>query len=202
MRNPLFGSVETEERPPELRWRIAKPEQIIGQQLVLAGKPVTLYTHRVGRRTWPCLRSLPMLVRECPHCERARAKKCWCPVVNFKVNPLAPELLIIMGAETLANSLKSIKPGFLIHAQRALQLKPTWAVRQDCDQSAQSVALGLLAKYIPERGDITRWLLHYWQWAEITKAFGEVYRMSLKVKLRHEEAELHKLSLLTGEDDT
>jgi len=200
MRKPLFDSVNEEPKPPELRWRIAKPEEIIGQQLVLAGKPITLYTHRVGRRTWPCLKSLPMLVRECPHCERSAQQKCWVPVVNINMNPHAPELRILMGATTLSASVKNIKPGSLIHAQRALQLKPTWCVRLDADQSMQAVALGLLSRYIPERGDITRWLLHYWQWAEITRAFGEVYRMSLKLKLKAEDAEAHKLSLLTGED--
>jgi len=200
MRKPLFETVDSEPLPPEARWRVAKPEEVIGRQLVLAGKPIALYTHRVGRRTWPCLRSLPMLGKECPHCERARAKKCWVPFVHLDCNPHAIDLRILMGATVLEASVKGLKPGCLIHAGRCLQLKPTWRVSLDTDQTMQPIGLGLLAKYVPDRGDITRWLLHYWQWAEVTRAFGEVYRESVKNKLHRETAESHKLSLMTGED--
>lgn len=200
MRKPLFESVHDEPKPPELRWRIAKDEEVRSQPLVLAGKPIALYTHRVGRRTLPCMKSLPMLAWECPHCERSAQKKCWVPIININMNPHAPELRVIMGATTLEASVQKVKPGTLIAVKKVLHLKPTWAVFEEGDQSMQAVALGLIGKYVPERGDITRWLLHYWQWPELTRAFGEVYRLSLSRKLHEERAEQHKLSLMTGDD--
>lgn len=200
MSRPLFQGVETEPKPPNLRWRIAKDEEIKGQPLVMAGEAIPLYTHRVGKRTLPCLRSLPMLKMECPHCERSRNLKCWVPIINLNMNLSAPELRVVMGANTLAESAKGVKRGTIIAIKKVLHLKPTWCIFPEADQTMQVIGMGLTAKYVPERGDITRWLLHYWQWPEITRAFGEVYRESQRKRLLREEHERHQMSLMTGEE--
>jgi len=198
MRKPLFHSVETEPTPPELRWRIAKPADVVGKAYALAGKPISLYTHRVGRRTLPCLRSFPALAIECPHCERSRALKCWCPVVPLDLEQTPPKLHVLMGATTLADSLRFIKNATPINIGRALTLKPTWIVRPRDDKELEAVAVSLCANYVPERGDITRWLLHYWQWPTLSAAFGERFRESIRVKSDRERSEAHKIELLTG----
>ena len=200
MRKPLFWSVDAEPLAPELRWRIATPKDVIGKKWAVAGKPISLYTHRVGRRTLPCLRCFPTLGMECPHCERSRALKCWCPVIPLDLEETPPPLRVLMGATTLHNSLKLIKPAESVNIGRALTLKPTWIVTRPLDRSLDPIALSLCANHVPERGDITRWLLHYWQWAALTVAFGEKYRESIRNKSDRETREAHKLTLLTGDD--
>lgn len=200
MRKPLFSSVSIEPVPPELRWRIATPAELINRPLVLAGKPITLYTHRVGRRTLPCLKSLPLLRMECPHCERSRNPKCWAPVFDAETFSATMHLRIIMGAGTLDAAVKGIFPGDNIEAFRARQLKPTWCVKLADYHVPVAFNQQLIDNYIPERGDITRWLLHYWQWPEVTRGFGEVYRESIKRKQIREEGERHKFELMTGEE--
>jgi hypothetical protein len=196
----LFFSVDAEPLAPELRWRIATVKEVIGKKYALAGKPISLYTHRVGRRTLPCLRCFPTLGWECPHCERARALKCWCPIVPLDLEQTPPPLRVLMGATTLHNSLKFIKVAETINVGRALTLKPTWIVTRSAQQDLDAIGLSLCANHVPERGDITRWLLHYWQWPKLTTAFGEKYRESIRVKSDQETRDAHKmLTMLDGD---
>lgn len=200
MRGPLFGSSPRDPAPPALRWRIPKHSELVGQRVALAGLPIALHTHRVGKRTLPCLRDLPALGIECPHCERSRGRKCWCPVVPVDI-PLTPRpLWIVMGATTLEDSVKQVRRGELCQAGRALTLKPTWVLKLLPDQSEQALGLGILSRDVPERGDITRWLLHYWQWPLLAEKFGEKFRESIKTRGLRETSEAHKLALMLGTD--
>jgi hypothetical protein len=184
--DPLFSSGQFDSKLPHMRWFIPKDKAHIGQSLVLAGKPVGLWTHRVGRRTWPCLKNWPSLDKECPHCERSRRWTTWCPCL-----PLADPArqLILMGGETTWKSLNGVKRGEIIICKVAMMLKPTIMFVKHALQVGTSTArLGAVMQEIGN-GDITRWLLHYWQWTDLARWYGETIRESIKSRTARERAE-------------
>lgn len=189
---PLFGSCVFETLPPELHWSIPRDDEVLGKTLFLAGPPIALVTHRVGKRTWPCLHALPKVGRECPHCDRSRRKTVWVPVVTCQP---PYQKLVLMGGEATMNSVIRIPPRTLVTCHLAKVIKAT-KVFARCSLQLGVKTFELMAEQLQaDRGDITRWLLHYWQWPDLTRWFGEAYRMSLKVKTLRERSEAHGMNV-------
>lgn len=190
---PLFESSDPCSLPSHLQWYIPDPKEHTGKPLLLCGKPVGLYTHRVGRRTWPCLTQFKKLGRECPHCERSRRFTTWVPCLTIS---LPRKKIVLMGGEHTWKSVKAIEKNTLVTAHYAKMLKPTLVFAKDQTQLGKLQMEAAAREEIPEKGDITRWLLHYWQWAALTLWFGEAYRESLKTRHLRERAENHGVELL------
>jgi len=189
---PLFESCVFETLPPELHWQVPRDTDVLGKTLFLAGKPVALVTHRVGYRTWPCLNALPKLGRECPHCDRSRRKTVWVPVCTV----VAPyQKLVIMGGEATFNSINKIPPHTLVECHLAKVIRPTKVFNRVTLNIGIKVAESVAKELHVDKGDITRWLLHYWQWPDLTRWFGEAYRLSLKNKTLRERAEAHGMEV-------
>jgi hypothetical protein len=183
---PLFGSTEPQILPPELCWFVPPSREWVGQSLLLAGRPITLLTHRVGRRTWPCLQQWPKLGMECPHCERSRRSTTWVPVVSCSV---PHHKLVLMGGQKTWESVKGLELRSFVECHFARVIRPTLVFTKT------KLPIGLaLMKSVAERlavggGDITRWLLHYWQWSKLTTRFSQTYRESLKVRATRERSD-------------
>lgn len=189
---PLFPSTPLKSKDPDLAWHIDPPKEFLGQSLLLAGKAVGLYTHRVGQRTWPCLYQWPRLGRECPHCERATRFTCWVPVVPFgKPNQRS----VITGGENTWKSVECLEPRIAveIHMVKVIRLTPVFFKHK------LQIGLAIIDRVAESlhgnTGDITRWLLHYWQWSDLTKWFGEAYRESNRNRTMRERADSHGLDV-------
>lgn len=185
---PLFKSTSPDARPPWLRWYIPDRKEIVGKLLYLAGPPVGINTHRVGRRTWPCLNEFPALNWECPHCDRARRFTTWVPCITCE-GPR--QQIVIMGATTTWESVKTIRTHTFVRAAFCLELKPTIKILPDKLQLGKTSMGEVLRLDEGFTGDITRWLLHYWQWEELSRRFGEKYRESIKRRTARERAQYH-----------
>ena len=191
--NPLFQSGAPRPKHPHLCWHIYNLNEFIGQPMLLCGRPIGLNTHRVGRRTWPCLNDFPALGRECPHCDRAVRFTTWVPLMPTK-RPY--KLVVIMGGQTTWDSVEFLKPGQVVEGHWARTLKPTPMFKREVTQLGVGQLNEAAKEEVPLKGDLTRWLLHYWQWPALSQWFGEVYRESVKVKNARERAELHGMSTL------
>lgn len=191
---PLFGSTPPQSLPPHLRWHVPdKPGEWCGKGLLYPGGAVTLRTHRVGRRTWPCLNQWPALGRECPHCDRSTRSTTWVPVVSCS----SPnQKLVFMGGETTWKSVERMEHGIIVECHFAKTLRPTLVFGKHSIQ----IGVGALSRAAEEVGrgrcDITRWLLHYWQWSDLSKWYNELYRESVKVRSTRERAEFHGMAPL------
>lgn len=186
---PLFSSSEPVQLPPHLGWHVPeRAADYAGKPLMLAGKPIALWTHRVGRRTWPCLNQWPNLGVECPHCDRTRRTTCWVPVLC--VHP-PRRILCIMGGETTYESIKPHKVGTIVEFHYARVIRSTIVFKRETTQLGQLIHKQLMAEEVPASGDITRWLLHYWQWPYLTALYGEQHRDSINVRMRREKADSH-----------
>jgi hypothetical protein len=100
-----------------------------------------------------------------------------------------------MGGENTWNSVKLIERNTIVTCHLAKTLKPTLAFAKDTTQLGRLQLEAAAREEIPEKGDITRWLLHYWQWPALSLWFGEVYRESLKMRSIRERAENHGVEL-------
>lgn len=103
-----------------------------------------------------------------------------------------------MGGETTWKSVKDLELRRLVVCHYAKTLKPTLVFGKDTTQLGLSAFNRIAKEDIPCNGDITRWLLHYWQWSDLSKWFGQVFRESLKLKLMRERAESHGLDVLSA----
>jgi len=189
---PLFGSFRPNLLPPHLRWHIPPSKDLVGKPLLLAGRPVALPTHRVGRRTWPCLCAFPALARECPHCERTRRITVWVPLLNISGQMTK---IVLTGGSHTDDSIQKIKAGTVVECHYARVIRATLVFHQaPCQLGVKTFAEA--GKMMDEdKGDITRWLLHYWQWPELTEWFGEQHHDSLKMKALKERAEYHGMNV-------
>lgn len=191
--DPLFGSRDPRPTAPHMAWRIHDTSEYVGKPMLLAGKVIGLNCHRVGRRTLPCLTEFPKLGRDCPHCERPLRYTTWVPLMDTR-RPYS--LVVIMGAKTTHESIQFLKPGQVIEPHWGLTLKRTPIFRREVTQIGVGQLNDIAKNEVPLRGDITRWLLHYWQWPALSQWFGEKYQESVRSRNQRERAELHGLSHL------
>lgn len=184
---PLFGSSEPRQLPEELEWHIDDRTQHVGKTQLLAGRPVGLNTHRVGRRTLPCLYEFPDLGWECPNCDRQVRFTCWVPLVCTD-HPARKH--VVMGAERTWQSVKTIKDRCLVEFHMVKVIRATPFFQKCTTQFGLSTLQRLLDVIACDSGDITRWLLHYWQWPELTRRFKQQYRESIRSRSIRERSEL------------
>lgn len=190
---PLFGSSDPTPLSPELRWFIPPRDGLTLKPMILAGAAVGLHTHRVGFRTLPCLHQWPDLGLECPHCERSRRFTCWVPVVPIHD---ADKQWVVMGGLNTYQSVKKFERGHLVECVNAKVIKPTLIFRS-FNHPMSVVGINRASeKWNPYFGDITRWLLHYWQWPALTTCFNEKHRESRKVSAAKERARENGFSFL------
>lgn len=188
---PLFEGREPRPDVPYLNWHVYDPSEFIGKPMLLAGQVIGLTCHRVGKRTIPCLGEFPRFGRECPHCERPQRFTTWVPLMEAR-HPY--RLVVIMGAKTTWESVKQMKRGQVVEPHWGLTLKRTPIFRREVTQLGVGQLNETAKKEVPLRGDITRWLLHYWQWQWLTEQFGEVFRESVRVRQARERSELHGIT--------
>jgi len=190
---PLFDSRSPRPAAPHMCWRVHSAADYIGKAMLLAGKPIGLNCHRVGRRTWPCLGEFPRLGKECPWCDRAMRFTTWVPLMDSS-RPY--KLVVIMGAQTTYDTIQFLKPGQVVEVHWGLTLRRTPIFRREVTQCGVGQLNDVAKKEVPLRGDITRWLLHYWQWPALTEWYGEKYHESIKCRNARERAEMHGLDHL------
>lgn len=185
---PLFPSSVPPDKAPELQWHIPDKNEHVGKTLLLAGPAVGLHTHRVGRRTLPCLNQWPKLAWECPHCERQKRFTAWVPVLSLG-NDM--RRLVLMGAQTTWESVKDVKPFSFVEYHFTKMLKPTMMFQASKLQVGLRTIQTATEELRHDQGDVTRWLLHYWQWPELTRRFGQCFRESVRTRMMREKAEVY-----------
>lgn len=171
---PLFPSQAPQSLPEHLRWRTIRLKAGTLGPVMLAGPPVGVYTHHPSTRTVPCLRTLPGCSLQCPWCRFSKRFSVWVPVFDF--NARKQTQLVVLGGKRTYESIAAAAPGTLVTVTRGEKDRDTPLFRPAPEQRLSTSA----AKFIGVCPvDITRYLLHLWQWRELTEHFGEQFYPSI-----------------------
>lgn len=165
---PIFPSAPAPDLPPHLRWRTIKVRPGIHSGYMLAGAPVGVICHFSGSRTLPCVAKLTNGQMSCPLCKKPKRFVCYVPLLSLTSKKNRQH--VIQGAKRTHESCSGIAAGELVNVFRGNAERDT-PVIQKATSAPIGVDLTTLRKKTPY--DITRYLLHLWQWRELTERFGE-----------------------------
>jgi hypothetical protein len=163
---PLFSSQAPQELPPYLRWRTIKVRTGTHGPLVLAGPPQGLTTHHPAGRTVPCAARLPGCSIVCPWCRFTKRFTCYVPL--FDPSQRKQDRIVVMGGKRTWESVAGMQPGSLVCMLRGSGERDTTLFRP-WNEAVHPAVHHRWVKQCPQ--DITRYLLHLWQWRELTESF-------------------------------
>lgn len=172
---PLFESAPPPDLPPHLRWRTVKVPPGAHGPYMVAGSGWSGTTHYTGKRTVPCLRGLPRAKLECPYCKSVKRFACYLPFWN--VGAVKQQMIVVQGAKRTQQTFSAFKVGDLINVVRGKAERDTPLIVA-AKPSGPTCDLDKFRRRGPQ--DITRYLLHLWQWRELSEAFGELYYPSIR----------------------
>jgi hypothetical protein len=167
---PLFDSLPPPDLPLHLRWRCIKVPPGTHGPYMVAGPGWSGTGHYSGKRTMPCAAKLPGCRLECPLCRRAQRFVCYLPV--FSLRATKQPQLVIQGAKRSHATFCTFKFGDIVSVVRGNADRDT-PLFVGSKHSEPTVDTDKFRKRGPQ--DITRYLLHLWQWRELSESYGEVF---------------------------
>lgn len=126
--------------------------------------------HFSGKRTLPCAKKLPGCTLECPLCRRPQRFVAYLPV--FSLRATKQPQLVIQGAKRSHATFTQFKFGDIVAVVRGNADRDT-ALFVASRPDGPTLDLDKFKKRGPQ--DITRYLLHLWQWRDLTLSFGETF---------------------------
>lgn len=171
---PVIPSNDPPDLPECLDWRTVKVPPGINGPFMVAGPAWHGEAHFVVKRTLPCPAKLRGCKLQCPYCHKVRRFACYVPLYSLKTvkNPR----MVIQGAKRTLATFKAFKVGDLVNVVRG-KLERDTPLFTAAGASAPTVDLDKFKR----RGsfDVTPYLLHLWQWRELTESFGQLFRPSI-----------------------
>lgn len=171
----LFDSQPPPDLPMHLCWRCVKVTPGSHGPFMVAGAGWGGAAHYNGKRTLPCVAKLPKAKMECHLCKRVQRYAFYAPV--FAVTALKQQMIVIQGAKRTEASFKLFKFGELVQVMRGKGERDT-AVFVKGDHRGATLDLEKFRRRGPQV--ITPYLLHLWQWRELSEAYGQHYYPSVR----------------------
>ena len=163
--------------PEDLSWRRVKVGVGVSGPYILAGPVIGLYTHHPGERTIPCLARLPHCTLPCPYCRFQLRYTSYTPVIDPSVR--RQQNIVIQGGKRTYQSIVGGSAGQTWQVARGSGETDTPLFRP-ADPQLASWAAGKWHKGFPF--DVSRYLLHLWQWRDLTEHMGHQFYPSLRTQ--------------------
>lgn len=171
---PLIPSTPPVELPACLNWRTIKVKPGMTGPLILAGPVAGFYTHHPADRTLPCLKRMPRCSLPCPWCRFPTRFTSYTPVID--PNAKKRKKLVVQGGKRTYESVVNGTPGQTVGTARGDGETDTVFFRAWPEQLHPSV-VNRFRDDIPT--DITMYLLHLWQWRDLTEHYGQQFYPSI-----------------------
>lgn len=172
---PLFSSAPPPDLPQHLRWRCVKVPKGINGPFLVAGPGWSGAAHYSAGRTLPCLKFLPGCRLSCPNCHKVRRFVCYLPLWSLKATKQSQ--VVIQGAKRTWQTFVSSKFGDMVNVIRGGNERDTPLIGE-CKLAEPTLDRSKFSRRGPQ--DLTRYLLHLWQWRELTESFGELFHASIR----------------------
>jgi hypothetical protein len=172
---PLFDSQPPPDLPDYLRWRCIKVPAGTHGPYMVAGPGWSGSVHYSGKRTLPCLRKLKGCKMDCPLCKRTERFACYLP--TWSLTATKQPRIVFQGAKRTFATWKAFKFGDVVSVVKG-------NAERDTVLFVPSRATGptLDMEKFRKKGeqDITRYLLHLWQWRDLSEHYGQPFYPSVR----------------------